>query len=258
MSKRRVVPQEDDPRIRTAVEFETGLRSVLEMFHGLPAAKVGHRKARSLKLIHGVVAHCNTVSSAALVLLAQEADHTAAVAPLARIALEHGMTAQWIAIHPHGYDEFIKQGSFKSGKFHKLAGDVGAQIPVEIRDYWASREAPRASKPLQQVRDMFRDLDESEWSYIEYAHLCALVHPSASAVVQYLDIRVDPPVLLHRPEIDRRALLFTLARSVLMANAVYFDLLHGKPMKSAITKVSEDLHLPLWCTKDGKPPRHPQ
>lgn len=244
-----------EPGVREAEDYRAAIQSVLGLFYGLTAARVAHRRATDMKLLHGMVAHCNNIASAALKLLDDADDHSAAVAPLVRIALEHAMTAQWIVTQPDGQRQFMQQSSYKSAKFHKLTDKVGAEIPVEVREWYADRPAPQQSASLTQVRKMFEALDPSEWSYVEYAHLSSLTHPSAAEVVMYLDTRAEPPGLLLRPAHDRRALLFTLARAVVLANAVYFDLLRGKPNKAAISKIARDAHLPLWLSSDGKAPQ---
>lgn len=245
-----------EPGVRTADQYKQGAEALIQMFQGLTSARIARSKKTDLTLLHGVVAQCNNVGAAALYLLhAPDEDHSAAVAPLVRIALEHAMTAQWIVTQPDGHQEFVKQASYKSAKFHKLADKVGVEVPDEIRDYYAQHAAPKQSASASQVREMFKALDPSEWSYVEYSHLCSLVHPSAAEVVMYLDTRVDPPGLLLHPQQDRRALLFTLARALLLANAVYFDLLRTKPNKAALTKIARDLGLPLWMSDDGKPPQ---
>lgn len=255
MSKRnRVVI----PGAKTTDEYADGASQVLALFYGLTSAGVGRGKARDFQLIHGLVAHCNNVAGAALYLLSSvEVDYSMAAAPLVRVALEHALTVQWLVLHPGGPEEFVKHASFKNAKFHELTRQSALKMPDEVRDYYDRTKRPRASKQLSQVRKMVDSLDPEGWLYLIYSDLSAYVHPSAAEVVRYLDTRQKPPGTLLRTEFSRRPLMHALAMSTCLANAVYLDLIRGKPHKAALTKIADSVGMPLWLTPDGKPPRHP-
>lgn len=205
-------------------------------------------------MLHGLVAHCMNSARAALVLIDQNMATEAA--PLARIALEHAATVQWIIANPAGLDEFVSHVSLKNGKFYELVKGMPLDVPADIRDYYEKAVKPKSSKTLKEIRKMFRELDPNEWLYLQYLYLCGLVHPSAATTIRYLDTRGEPPGLVLHYRHDPQPILLTLAISVSTAMAAYVDLIKGKPYKKKMTDISKRMAVPQWLTADGKPPRN--
>src|SRR5687767_4245642 len=111
----------------TADEYAAAIRGILTLLDGIGSARVGHRKAKHLQLLHGLAMQSMCMARAALLLI--DNGMVAEAAPLVRVALEHAVAIQWILIVPNGADEFVRHASFKNSKYRQVVEAVGIAVP---------------------------------------------------------------------------------------------------------------------------------
>ncbi|MFC7497064.1 MULTISPECIES: DUF5677 domain-containing protein [unclassified Nocardioides] len=233
---------------RQAIEDLIAIVDELETLHVRP------RKHRHLELMHGLTWYtCDTARSALQLI---DADQSGSAAVLVRVALEHGTLLQWLVAEPENAEKYMQQKKFEALKFKDVAERAGIMLPADLRGEYESYASLKAIQDLQQIRGMFDRLDPAGALYLQYRYLSGYIHPSMKTTGRYTHIDGDGLALMSEPApAPARAILYTLAMALAFAVAPYVDLIHNKPYKSRMNRISDAASVPLWATADGKPPK---
>lgn len=249
----RPQPQPDANKYRQAIDEFLGVLDSVDV--AALHRSIHTDKHRRYKMLHGFVFYVRDTAHSALHLL--DIGQSGSATALTRIALEHSILIQWLSLAPDRPDEFLRQQEYEAGALGKVIDTVGMKVPADVRQRYQSLQGMKRVPSLASVREMFKQVDESEWLYLQYKVLCAEVHPSATTGNRYMSVGASGGlVLLDKPR-DRfdNAEVYTLALSVALAVAPYVDLIRGKPYKAEMQRISNTYEIPLWSTVDGKPPK---
>lgn len=232
-----VQPSDDD--------YRSVIDELLELHRAQDGIRVRSQGKYSLYVLHGLVEHAMRCSEAALILL-ERGMHAGAV-PLARIAFEHALRAQWVHQHPEGLDAFVLAADQQQAKFLRasktMAGINTEEIEQLLTRYGDAAGAPGAAHIFEQTCNAF---DETGWFYGMYRLMSGFVHPGPATVLHYIahpDLADEAAIELRREpaEVSNTMVLATLAMSAVFASAVYEDLRYAKPHKAVIRRAADRL-----------------
>jgi len=245
------VPGQREP---TDEQFRQAIVDFAALLDGIGTFKINRRKERNALFLQGLVFYVHDTARAALLLI--DNGHTANAAALARIAVEHATMAQWLYLRPDGAEKYLAELEAQGKTFAAKLVGVGITMPDDLKDAYKRYEQAKAVQEIRQTESLFNAVDPSGWMYVQWKTLCGYVHPSSSTAARYMKEEPDGSITwIKQPDaIPARALLFTLALSMSLATAPLLDLVHSKPYKKRLAKISEAGGVPLWVTEDGGPP----
>lgn len=219
---------------------------LLSLYDGQSHVRVGRQNARSLFLVYGLIAHAVAQGRAAFALLGDP--RLAGCAEVnARVAFEHGLTAQYVHLRrPGGLDEFEQLIRYREFRFQKAVKRLpNFALPDDVEEV-RSVEKPN----MHNFYWLCERFDESGWLYLPYRVLCNSTHPSNSTLDRYLNQgEGDVPELRMEAVVDdTRSTLWAITFSTLMAVAVLEDLRRSKPNKAKVQRIASSIQAPPMLT----------
>lgn len=172
--------------------------------------------------------------------------------PLARAALEHAVTVQWVYIMEGGvgrYQRAVVQD--RRDHYAKLADWLNhAELLAEVERL----EPTPVGKRLPPFMDMLRDLDEGKFLETTYHVLSQQVHVTHSAVTSFLGGGEDQVHLKYEQDYPYSyQVTYAVAVACMLVRWILAHLTNDDGLLAALDKKSDALILPMNLI-DGVPP----
>lgn len=203
-------------------------------------------------LLYGLIARTFRYSNAYLTLLDAEMEGEAV--PLARAALEHAITLQWVFVVDGGVMKFRNSVAHdRVEHYGKLAEWLDND---ELREALTELEPLPEGSRLGKFMAMVRDLDEGTFLETSYHVLSQHVHVTHSAVTSFLRPGEGEMHILYDQEYAYRyQATYAAAVSCMLARWVLARLTNDDALLESLDRASDELHLPMQLADQVKAPR---
>ncbi len=163
---------------------------------------------------------------------------------LARTALEHAVTLQWVFIVDGGINRFqVDIRHDRRDHYRNLAEWLNHQ---ELAEAVASLDSPPGGKRLPPFMQMLRELDHEKFLETSYHILSQHVHVTHAAVAQFLEQGADELHIKYEPKYSYRyQATYVVAISCMLARWVVAKLTDDPQLLELLDKTSNDLTLPM-------------
>lgn len=193
-------------------------------------------------LLYGVVVRIMRFSDAYLLLLRRGFVGEAVV--LARTALEHAVTLQWVFVVDGGISRYQAEvAQERLEHYVNLADWLNTQ---ELIDAVSALEAPPVGKRLPPFMNMLRDLDQAKFLETSYHILSQQVHVTHAAVAAFLEPGVEGLHIKYEQEYGyQHQATYVVAASCMLARWVVAKLTNDPKLLKLLDTTSEELVLPM-------------
>ncbi|QXF84302.1 hypothetical protein HBA53_24670 (plasmid) [Rhodococcus pyridinivorans] len=163
---------------------------------------------------------------------------------LARTALEHAVTLQWVFIVNGGINRFqVDVGHDRLEHYRNLAVWLDHH---ELAEAVASLDSPPEGKRLPPFMNMLRELDQEKFLETSYHILSQHVHVTHAAVAQFLEQGTEELHIKYEPKYGYQyQATYVVAVSCMLARWVVAMLTDDPPLLELLDKTSDDLILPM-------------
>ena len=224
------------------------LDELIRLWFDTQCAIVDESKVTKFRLVYGPIAHAIYMAEAARFLL----DHgrLPAAQPLARVALEHAVTAMWVHQHPDGAagmaDKILLDVTTYFRNAESILADwieARSDVPQgSIRQQ--KRKVPRALIDFKQATS---DLG-ADWLYVEYITLSGSIHAGIQTLdAYYLEDPKDPSgIALLNAQIDVELLpvLHILAIACTFSLGAYADMTGDDALADSVEAIARGIDVP--------------
>lgn len=228
------------------------IRACVASLRDVDGFTVDETHADEFLLLYGLIARTFRYSSAYLTLV--DADMEGEAVPLARAALEHAITLQWVFVTDGGVKKY------RNSVAHDRVEHYGKL--AEWLDNDDLREALTELGPLPdgsrlgKFMDMVRDLDENAFLETSYHILSQHVHVTHSAVTSFLQPGEGETHILYDQEYAYRyQATYACAIACMLARWVLARLSDDDILLEELDQLSDELQLPMHLADQIKPPR---
>lgn len=199
-------------------------------------------------LLYGLVARTMRFADAYLRLCRLEFVGEAVC--LARTALEHAVTAQWVFILKGGVDRFHRQVLHdRRDHYGRLADWL--DMP-DLRAEVEQLDEPPAGKRLPKVTAMIRDLDEGKFLETSYHVLSQQVHVTHYAVTSFLEPGERQTHFNYEPTYPYRyQVTYAVAVSTMLVRWVLAKITDDAPMLAELDEKSDALMVPMSLSESA-------
>jgi hypothetical protein len=206
--------------------------------------------ANEFLLLYGLIARSTRYAAAYATLL--DAGAEAEAVPLARVAIEHAITLQWVFTTVGGIDRLRTSVAHdRNDHYRQLAKWMDNET---LRTATAALEAPPAGRRLGKFQDMLRDLDHKHFLESRYNLLSQQVHVTHSAVTGFIDAQQSELGITYEQNSPYRSVATHIAAlAATLARWVLARLTNDEAMLSELSDVSDLLQLPIDLS-DQLPP----
>ncbi|MDH6293156.1 DUF5677 domain-containing protein [Rhodococcus opacus] len=193
-------------------------------------------------LLYGVAARVMRYSDAYLRLVRDEFVGEAVV--LARAALEHAVTLQWVFIVDGGIKRFqVDLGHEYIEHYNNLAEWLDND---ELAEAVTALDAPPEGKRLPPFMSMLRDLDHEKYLETSYHILSQHVHVTPAAVASFIEAGAEELHIKYEQQYGYRyQATYVVAVSCMLARWVVAKLTNDPKLLELLDKTSDDLTLPM-------------
>jgi len=193
-------------------------------------------------LLYGVAVRVMRYSDAYLRLVRSGFAGEAVV--LARTALEHAVTLQWVFIVDGGINRFqVDVRHDRLEHYRRLDGWLNHQ---ELSEAVASLELPPEGKRLPPFTNMLRELDHEKFLEMSYHILSQHVHVTHAAVAQFLEQGDQELHINYDPMYGYQGqATYVVAISCMLARWVVAKLTGDPQLLELLDKTSDNLTLPM-------------
>ena len=193
-------------------------------------------------LLYGIAARTMRYSAAYLQLVHLGFVGEAVV--LARTALEHAVTLQWVFIVDGGINRFrIEVAHERIEHYSNLSKWLNDQ---ELAEAVAALDAPPTGKRLSPFMNMLRELDKEKFLETSYHILSQHVHVTHSAVTSFVETGVEELQLKYEQDYGYRyQATYVVAASCMLARWVVARLTNDTKLLTVLDRASDDLILPM-------------
>lgn len=199
-------------------------------------------RASEFLLLFGIVGRTIRFSDGYLRLC--EIGFVSEAVPLARAALEHAVTVQWVYIVEGGVERY-KRASFQERRDHyaKLAHWLSdAEFVAEVERLEPTPEGKR----LPPFMNMLRDLDEGEFLETTYHMLSQQVHVTHSTVTSFLGGDEDQVHLTYEQDYPfSYQVTYAVAVACMLGRWILAHLTNDDALLAALDRKSDELILPM-------------
>lgn len=193
-------------------------------------------------LLFGVIVRTVRYADAFLDLM--ELGKEPEAAPLARAALEHAVTLQWVFVSDGGIDRF--NWEVAHDRISHYTNLATWQNNTELAGLVAQLDEPPAGKRLAPFGNLLADLDQEKFLVTSYHILSQQVHVTHAVVAAAL---VQGPEELHityeQAYSYRVEATYTVAAACMLARWVLAKLTDDEALLERLDKISDELHLPM-------------
>lgn len=210
----------------------------------------GH--ADEFLLLYGLIARTFRYSNAYLKLV--DAGMEGEAVPLARAALEHAITLQWVFVIDGGVTKYRNSVAHdRVEHYRKLAEWLDSD---ELRKAVIELDPIPGGSQLGKFLAMVRDLDEGSFLETSYHVLSQHVHVTHSAVTSFLQPGESELHVLYEQEYAYRyQATYACAVACMLARWVLARLTDDKALLNELDRVSDELQLPMELAQYVRPPR---
>lgn len=203
-------------------------------------------------LLYGLIARTFRYSDAYLTLV--DAGMEGEAVPLARAALEHAITLQWIFVIDGGVKKYRNSVAHdRVEHYGKLAEWLDNE---ELRQALTELDPLPEGSRLGKFMDMVRDLDHGTFLETTYHVLSQHVHVTHSAVTSFLQPGEDELHILYEQEYAYRyQATYACAIACMLARWVLARLTDDSALLEELDRVSDGLQLPMELAQQVRPPR---
>jgi len=232
-----------------SADFRLASEELLKLFWDSGQTTVDGANQRKLIAVHGLIAHSLNMAEAGLLLIEQNRGDSAK--PLARVALEHAVTAQWVHLQERGIEGLTARviSSFRKIYTRK---PPGFQFPTEVDELYAELQKPENyPREVDVFEQMCNAFNEGRPLYSLYRVLSGSVHPGDFTVTEYIiaDSESRTIELLQRSKKSGPTVaLHALTLAVVLAMGVYEDIREGKPNEALVREIANKVGLPPLLT----------
>lgn len=194
-------------------------------------------------LLYGLIARTFRYSDAHLTLVDMGMEGESV--PLARAALEHAVTLQWIFVVDGGVTKFRNSIAHdRNDHYGNLASWMDND---ELRQAVQKLDSPPEGKRLGSFMSMLRELDHKNFLEMNYHLLSQQVHVTHSAVTSFL-MQGDADelhILYEREYPYRYQAIYVCAIACMLARWVLARLTSDETLLGKLDGISDDLLLPM-------------
>lgn len=183
-------------------DLESWIAECTSSVAGSPSITVLKEHADEFLLLFGLVGRTMRYADAYMELMSGQ--HSLEAVPLARAALEHAVTLQWVFLTDGGVDRFRREVAHGHVAHYQTLADwlKNDDLHAAVADL---RPAP-AGKRMPPFMNMVRDLDDGKFLETTYHILSQQVHVTHTAVTSFLgwDAGASQVALVADPEYPYR------------------------------------------------------
>jgi hypothetical protein len=193
-------------------------------------------------LLYGLVARTMRFADAYLKLCRLE--YVSEAVALARVALEHAVTAEWVLLMGGGIDRFHRQ-VLHDRRDHYLRLADWLDNPG-LRGEVERIGEPPAGKRLPKAAEMIRDLDEGKFLETSYHVLSQQVHVTHYAVTSFLDAGEEQTHFKYEQDYPYRyQVTYAVAVSTMLVRWILASLTDDSTLLAELDTKSDALILPM-------------
>ncbi|MBS1674518.1 MAG: hypothetical protein JSS74_11195 [Actinobacteria bacterium] len=223
-------------------DLETWIRDCVAHLRDIHGYDVTRAHENEFYLLFGVIVRTMRYADAFLDLMESRKEPEAV--PLARAALEHAITLQWVFVSDGGINRFSREVAHdRISHYTNLATWLGN---TELAGVVAQLDAPPEGKRLAPFGNLLADLDQEKFLATSYHILSQQVHVTHAGVAAAL---VQGPEELHityeQTYPYRTEATYAVAAACMLARWVLAKLTNDEVLLERLDKVSDELHLPM-------------
>lgn len=228
------------------------IRACVSSLRDVDGFTVGKVHADEFLLLYGLIARTFRYSNAYLTLV--EAEMESEAVPLARAALEHAITLQWVFVVDGGITKYRNSVAHdRVEHYGKLAEWLDND---DLREALTELGPLPVGSRLGKFMDMIRDLDENAFLKTSYHILSQHVHVTHSAVTSFLRPGEGETHILYDQEYAYRyQATYACAIACMLARWVLARLSADDSLLEELDQLSDELQLPMHLADQVKPPR---
>lgn len=226
----------------TEAEHETWTEECVAHLQDAESYDVVSAHANEFLLLYGVIAR--TIRFADTYLHLVRAGYGSEAVVLARAALEHAVTLQWIFVVDGGIDRYrVTSAHDRQEHYSNLAEWLKNE---ELAEEVKKLDLPPAGKRLPPFMNMLRDLDKENFLEMSYHILSQQVHVTHSAVTSFVAPGEDELHIKYDQDYGYQyQATYVVAASCMFARWVVARLTNDTVLLERLDKTSDDLILPM-------------
>jgi len=207
--------------------------------------------ANEFLLLYGVIARTVRYADAYLVLC--RAGYPSEAVTLARAALEHSITLQWIFIVQDGVDRFRVTAAHDRIKHYSNLADWLKND--ELAEELAKLDPPPEGKQLPPFMDMVRNLDQEKFLETSYHILSQQVHVTHAAVTSFITPGEDGELHIQYDQDYgyQYQATYVTAAACMLARWVVARLTNNTELLNKLDSTSDELLLPMTLLDNVAP-----
>ena len=226
----------------TETEHEAWIKECVAHLQDAESYDVVSAHANEFLLLYGVIAR--TVRFADTYLHLVRAGFGSEAVVLARAALEHAVTLQWIFLVDGGIDRYrVTAAHDRQEHYSNLAEWLNNE---ELAEEVKKLGLPPAGKRLPPFMNMLRGLDKENFLEMSYHILSQQVHVTHSAVTSFVAPGEDELHIKYDQDYGYQyQATYVVAASCMLARWVVARLTNDTALLERLDKTSDDLILPM-------------
>ncbi|WP_417374513.1 DUF5677 domain-containing protein [Glutamicibacter protophormiae] len=233
-------------------ELTDWIHSCISSIRDATGFTVATRHADEFRLLYGLVARTMRYSDAYLTLV--DCNMEGEAVPLARAALEHAITLQWVFVVDGGVEKY--RNSVAHDRLEHFGKLAESPDNIELRDALTKLGPLPEGSRLGKFMDMVRELDEGAFLETSYRILSQHVHVTHSAVTSFLQPGEDEMHTLYDQEYTfRYQATYVCAIACMLARWVLARLTNDAALLEELERISDKLLLQMQLADQVKPPR---
>lgn len=227
---------------QTETEHEAWIEECVAHLQDAKSYDVVSAHANEFLLLYGVIARTMRFADAYLQLVRSGYGSEAVV--LARAALEHAVTLQWIFVVNGGIDRYrVTSAHDRQEHYSNLAEWLNNE---ELAEEVKKLDLRPVGKRLPPFMNMLRDLDKENFLEMSYHILSQQVHVTHSAVTSFVAPGEDELHIKYDQDYGYQyQATYVVAASCMFARWVVARLTNDTALLEQLDKASEDLILPM-------------
>lgn len=227
----------------TEVELEAWIEECVAHLRDAEGFDVLSPHANEFLLLYGVIARTVRYADAYLVLC--RAGYSSEAVALARAALEHSVTLQWIFVVTGGVDRFHVTAAHDRIKHYSNLADWLKND--ELAEQLTKLDPPPEGKQLPPFMDMVRSLDQEKFLETSYHILSQQVHVTHAAVTSFITPGEEDKLHIQYDQDYgyRYQATYVTAAACMLARWVVARLTNNTELLSKLDSTSDELLLPM-------------
>lgn len=223
-------------------ELEAWIRDCVAQLRDAPGHDVARAHEDEFYLLFGIIVRTMRYADAFLVLMNSRMEPEAV--PLARAALEHAVTLQWVFTVDGGINRFSREVAHdRISHYTKLASWLRNE---ELAGLVGQIPAPPTGRRLAPFANLMRELDHESFLETSYHILSQQVHVTHAAVAASLVQGSDELHITYEQDYGyRQQATYAVAAACMLARWVLAKLTVDTELLAKLDRISDQLFLPL-------------